>query len=96
MNIDTDKTTALCFKTKEVKLGNGAWGWQCQLHSSHWKYKSMQKAKKDEQSGSQPKSVPIGSGMMPISGSYQGQSRQSTSVEIEKTKEREVDMIDAV
>jgi hypothetical protein len=58
----------------------------------------MQKAKKGEQkgeqSGSQPETVMAGSGMIPISDSSQGQSKQSTGME--KTKEREVDMIDAV
>jgi hypothetical protein len=58
----------------------------------------MQKVKKSEhkgeQSGSSPATVVAGSGTMPISDSSQGQPRQSTGAE--KTKEREVDMIDAV
>jgi hypothetical protein len=80
------------------KVGHSIFDWQCQLHPSHWKYKGMQKVKKSEhkgeQSGSSPATVVAGSGTMPISDSSQGQPRQSTGAE--KTKEREVDMIDAV
>jgi hypothetical protein len=58
----------------------------------------MQKVKKSEQkgkpSGSPPETMVAGSGTVPIADSSQGQSKQSTGVE--KTKVREVDMIDAV
>jgi hypothetical protein len=58
----------------------------------------MQKVKKSEQKGEQsgvpPETVVARSGTMPIADSSRGQSKQSTGVE--KTKVREVDMIDAV
>jgi hypothetical protein len=58
----------------------------------------MQKIKKSERKGEQsglpPETVVAGSGTMPIADLPQGQSKQSTGVE--KTKVREVDMIDAV